>query len=112
MQHLLTEAQETPTAALDYAQGVSEVRTPEHLVPLREVVRRQNRSELNALFAAINERFGATEPVIGVFYAAGEMAVMAEVGRSDLEPQDRRLLRQLWAVLRHAQSGPDVKETL
>ena len=112
MQHLLTEAQELPIAALAFARGVSEVRTPEHLVHLREVVRRQHRSELNALFAAINERFGATEAVIGVFYAAGEMAVMAEVGRSDLDPQDRRLLRQLWEVLRHAQSGPDVKETL
>lgn len=103
MQNLLLEARTMPDAALTFARGVSEVHTPNHLIPLREQTRNKHRREMDALFAAINDRFNANEPVIGVFYAAGEMAVMAHVGGSAVTPQDRARLRQLWEALRNAQ---------
>jgi hypothetical protein len=36
---------------------------------------------------------------MGVFRAAAEMAVMEQVGRRQLPPDDRGLLRQLWMAL-------------
>lgn len=103
MQHVVAEAGQLPDAALDFARRVSEVRTPQHLIQLREQVRERHRGELNAVFAAVNARFGGSESMIGVFYAAGEMAVMEAVGRASLPPQDRRVLRDLWEALLHAQ---------
>jgi hypothetical protein len=53
---------------------------------------------------AINERFGttgATDDYVNVFYAASEMAVMANVG-TDLQAGDYALLRQLWEALLNA----------
>lgn len=86
----------------DAERGVSEVWTPERLIPLRTRVREKHAAELHALFAAIDERFGTTgasTDYVNVFYAAGEMAVMEHVGRDGLPDADRATLRNLWETL-------------
>ena len=86
--------------AISFARGVSQVRTPEHLVPLRDEVRTKHRAQLNTVFAALDNRFKQpTAAWMGCFRAAAEMAVMEQVGRQQLQPSDRRLLRQLWDAL-------------
>jgi hypothetical protein len=105
MQELLAEAAHMPDAAIRVARGISEVRTPEKLVPLREHVLEKHRGALHQLFAAIDERYGTTgarTDYVNVFYAAGEMAVMEMVGRQELSPADRRTLRDLWEHLLYA----------
>ncbi len=80
-----------PPASLLFAHGVSQVRTPDHLVPLRERVRNDHGAELGRLHAEINERFGttgATDDYVNVFYAASEMALMEWVGRNELPAGD------------------------
>ncbi|MDP1850772.1 MAG: hypothetical protein Q8K79_23475 [Solirubrobacteraceae bacterium] len=102
MQQLLEEAGRLPDAAVRFARGISQVWTPGHLVPLRGRVRTDHRSDLLAVHEAINQRFGttgATSDYVNVFYAASEMAVMAEVGGHELSGEDKRLLRRLWEDL-------------
>jgi hypothetical protein len=96
---LLDEARRMPPGSVTFARGVGNVWTPEHLVPLRDHVRKDHREQLGALHAAIDERLGAPNKYVGVFYAASEMALMAEVGGDEFPPEDRRLLRQLWEDL-------------
>jgi hypothetical protein len=94
-----------PDAAIRLARGVAQVWTPEHLVPLREAVRENHRGQFIQLQGAINDRFdttGASNDYVNVFYAAGEMALMEQVGRAQLQPEDRRTLRRLWEHLLHA----------
>lgn len=77
---------------------------PTHLVALPEHVLQARRGELAAVHEAINERFGttgATDDYVNVFYAASDMAVMANAG-TDLPAGDRVLLRQLWEALLNA----------
>lgn len=91
-----------PDPSIRLARDVSEVRTPEHLVPLRTHVRSKHRAALGQLHAAIDERFGSTgasQDYVNVFYAASEMALMERIGRADLSPEDRRTLRRLWEDL-------------
>lgn len=91
-----------PDAAIRFARDVYQVRTPEHLVPLREEVRKNHRGKFAQLQGAINDRFGttgATDDYVNVFYAAGEMALMERVGRAQLQPEDRLTLRHLWENL-------------
>lgn len=91
-----------PAASVRFARGVSEVRVPAHLVPLRERVRRDHPGDLRAVHAAIEQRFGTTgarDDYVNVFYAASEMALMARVGRESLSAEDRRTLRRLWEDL-------------
>lgn len=92
-----------PDAAVRFARGVSHVSTPDHLVPLRTLVRTKHSAELASVHAALYERFDRTsEDYLNVFRASAEMAVMERVGRDSLTPDDRRLLRQLWETLLHA----------
>jgi hypothetical protein len=102
MVQLLDEARRMPPASLSFACGVSEVRTPEHLVALRLMVRKDYHGDLGMLHATLNERFGDAGGCIGVYLAAGEMALMEAVGRSALPIEDRRTLRNLWEALLHA----------
>lgn len=102
MVDLIDEARHMPDASLDIASHVAWISTPDHLVPLREHVRTQRRSELTTLFATLNERFGATERFIRVFYAAGELAMMEAVGHERLAPGDRVSLRAPWETLLRA----------
>ncbi len=91
-----------PEGSVPFARGIYQVRTPAHLVPLREHVRSEHHGALAQLRAAIEERFGtngARDDYVNVFYAAGEMALMELVGRRRLPPQDRRTLRHLWESL-------------
>jgi hypothetical protein len=91
-----------PDEAIRFARGVSHVWTPEHLVPLREEVRANHRGQFVQLQAGINDRFGTTgasDDYVNVFYAAGEMALMEQVGRAKLPPDDRHTLRRLWKHL-------------
>jgi hypothetical protein len=89
-----------PDTAIGFAKGISEVRTPTHLVSLRTQVRKQNRAELEALHATIHDRYNHIhEDCMNVFYAAAEMALMERVGRDELPAEDRRKLRQLWQAL-------------
>lgn len=60
MTDLLDEARRMPDAAIRFARGVSEVRTPEHLVPLRTRVRARHGAELATVHAALYERFDRT----------------------------------------------------
>jgi hypothetical protein len=105
MSHVLQEAGQMPDAAIRLAHDISQVWTPEHLVPLRDDVRKNHRGQLTQLHEAINDRFGTTgasDDYVNVFYAAGEMALMEQVGRVQLQPEDRRTLRRLWEDLLHA----------
>lgn len=74
---LLAEAAQMPDAAIFFAQGTETVWTPEHLVPLRDLVRTNHKPQLEALNDALDRRF--PQPAaerMGVFQPAGEMAVM------------------------------------
>ncbi len=88
-----------PGASVRFARGVSQVWTPEHLIPLRERVRTEHKARLLEVHEAINQRFattGASDDYVNVFYAASEMALMEWIGRNELPDSDRALLRQLW----------------
>ena len=105
VQQLLGEIRRMPDASIAFARGLSNVWTPDDLVPLRERVRLQHHGEFQHLQAAINERFGttgATDNFLNVFYAAVEMALMELVARDELSPGDRARLRQLWEALLNA----------
>jgi hypothetical protein len=100
MHDLVAEAAQMPDAAVRFAQGVGQVWTPNHLVPLRTSVRDHHGAQLRAVHAALDERFNQPNANwIGVFRAAAEMAVMEHVGREELDDEDRGLLRQLWTAL-------------
>lgn len=97
---VIDEANRMPDAAIQFARGVSEVRTPEHLIPLRTEVRTRHSAELHAVHQALYERFNRTsDDYLNVFRAAAEMAVMERVGADHLTPHDRQVLRDLWTVL-------------
>src|SRR3954452_24085565 len=105
MNRLLDEARRMPDASVRFARGVSEVRTPEHLIPLRTSVRKEHGAALRQLHEAVDQRFGTTgarTDFVNVFYAAAEMALMAYVGRDVLPAGDRRTLRRLWEDLLNA----------
>jgi len=58
-----------PRAAVDFAEGVSGVRTPDHLIALRTHVRTEDRGALRRLHVEI-KRFGttgATDDYVSVF---------------------------------------------
>jgi hypothetical protein len=100
MINLINEARRMPDAAVSFARSVSEVRTPEHLVPLRTLVRTKYAAELASVHVALYERFDRTsEDYLNVFRAAAEMAVMERVGRDTLPRSDSQVLRQLWEAL-------------
>jgi hypothetical protein len=100
MHDLLSEAAQMPYAAVRFAQGVGQVWTPNHLVPLRTNVRDNHGAQLRAVHVALDERFNQPNADwIGVFRAAAEMAVMEQVGPQELNHEDRDLLRQLWTAL-------------
>lgn len=103
MVDLMDEARRMPYASISFARGVSEVRTPEHLIPLRTRVRERHWSLLGSVHNVLYERFDRTsDDYLNVFRAAAEMAVMAEVGRDSITPQDYQVLRQLWVDLLNA----------
>jgi hypothetical protein len=103
MGDLISEAAQMPDAAIRFARGIGQVWTPDHLVPLRTTVRQRHGAQLGAVHAALDERFNDRNANwMGVFRAAGEMAVMEQVGRQELTPEDRGLLRQLWTALLQA----------
>lgn len=99
MPDLLAETRRMSNRSIAFARGVSQVWTPDHLVPLRDQVRKDHRGDLLRVHHEINLRFGttgATTDFVNVFYAASEMALMAEVGGDDLSDEDRQTLRRLW----------------
>ncbi|GFG65522.1 hypothetical protein MKUB_30120 [Mycobacterium kubicae] len=103
MANLIIEAGQMPDAAIRFAQGIGQVWTPEHLVPLRTRVRQQHAGQLRSVFRALDQRFGEPNGQwMGVFRAAAEMAVMVEVVGDVLPAGDRQLLRNLWATLLRA----------
>ena len=100
---LIAEAAQMPDAAIRFARGVGSVWTPEHLVPLRTRVRQQHATQLRGLHAALDKRFSQPNADwMGVFRAAAEMALMEQIARKELKPEDRLLLRQLWLALLEA----------
>lgn len=102
MNELLDEAQRLPAASVKFARGVSYVKPPDHLRPLRDRVHADHRGALLAVHEAINRRFGTTgaqDDYVNVFYAASEMAVMERAFRDELTAEDRHRLRELWDVL-------------
>jgi cation diffusion facilitator CzcD-associated flavoprotein CzcO len=97
---LITEAARMPDAAVRFAQGTGTVGTPDNLVPLRDNVRTKHKAELERLFATLDRRFNQPNASwMGAFRAGAELALMEKVARRQLEPRDRRLLRQLWEAL-------------
>ena len=100
MGDLISEAGQMPDAAIGFARGVSNVWTPDHLVPLRTTVRQRHGVQLRAVHAALDRRFEQpTANWMGVLRAAAEMAVMEQVGHQELPLEDRNLLLQLWRAL-------------
>jgi hypothetical protein len=103
MGDLVSEAAQMPDAARRFARGVDRMWTPEHLVPLRTTVRQRHGAQLRSVHAALDQRFNEPNANwMGVFRAAAEMAVIEQVGRRELKPEDRGLVRQLWTALLHA----------
>lgn len=100
MTDLLDEARRMPDAAISFARQLAYVHTPDHLVPLRTLVREQHGPQLAAVHRELYERFDRTgDDFLNVFRAAAEMAVMEQVGREQLRPEDRATLRDLWEAL-------------
>jgi hypothetical protein len=97
---LIAECAHIPDAAVQFAQGVGWVKTPEDFMPLRDRVRENNQGQMAALTDALKTRFPDLDGLrLGLFQAAGEMALMAEVGRNELTGSDRGRLRELWEHL-------------
>jgi hypothetical protein len=97
---LIAECAHMPDAALQFAQGVGWVKTPEDFMPLRDRVRENNHGQMAVLTDALKKRFPDLDALrLGLFQAAGEMALVAEVGRSELTGSDRGRLRELWERL-------------
>jgi hypothetical protein len=105
MQHnLIAEVAQMPDAAISYARGVTFVRTPKEFDSLLETVRTNHKPEFSELTDALDRRFNQPHAVwMGVFSAATEMALKAEVGGTDLKPVNRQRLRLLWETLLQAQ---------
>lgn len=106
MRHdLIAEAGQMPDASIEFVRrNVGWVTTPEHLIPLRTEVRENHGAKLGAVFEALRQRFGRSDTEwFGAFQAAAEHAVMVEVGGDRLTPGDKRVLRDLWEHLLHAQ---------
>ncbi|HEY2949779.1 MAG TPA: hypothetical protein VGJ53_15510 [Micromonosporaceae bacterium] len=102
MHRLLDEARRMPPASLSFARSVSNVWPPDHLVNLREMVRKHYRGDLGTLHTTLEEHLPDAGAQLGVYLAAGEMALMEAVGRSVLPAEDRRALRKLWDTLLQA----------
>jgi hypothetical protein len=97
---LIAEAAQMPDGAIRFAGGTGFVTPPRELDSLLQTVRTQHKTEFAALNAALDRRFNQPDAVwMGVFRAAAEMALMEEVGGTDLQPGDRRRLRSLWEAL-------------
>jgi hypothetical protein len=97
---LIAECAQMPDAAIRFARGVGWVNTPEDFMPLRDRVRENNQGQMAMVTDALKTRFPDLEVLwLGLFQAAGEMALMAEVGRDELTGSDRRQLRDLWENL-------------
>ncbi|MGV0738223.1 hypothetical protein ABQF35_14315 [Mycobacterium syngnathidarum] len=101
---LIAEAQQMPDAAIEFVRkNVGWVKTPEHLIPLRDEVRENHGGKLVAVFEALKKRFGTSDTEwFGVFQAAAEHALMVEVGGEHLPPGDKQELRDLWEHLLQA----------
>jgi hypothetical protein len=103
---LIAEARQMNDRSVRFARGIGQVHTPEHLIPLRTKVRDEYGAQLVAIFHALDETFGTTgasTDYVNAFYAAAEMALMADVAKDrELKPGDRATLRDLWEALLHA----------
>lgn len=101
MDALLAEAAQMTNGAIMFAMGTGQAgRIPDRLVPLRERVLKDHKAELAVLNAALDQRFKQPDAIwMGVFRAAALDAVTEYVGREQLQPSDRNLLRQLWNTL-------------
>jgi hypothetical protein len=98
---VLEEAWRLPAASVDRARGIAWIKPPDHLAHLVPRVRSEHGGVLNQVHRAIDEQLAGEHPggIIGAFYAASELALIAEVWRSDLSPADRNGLRACWADL-------------
>lgn len=101
--NLIAECANMPDAAIHFAEGVGWVKTPEEFLPLRDRVRKHNQGQMAQVSEALKKRFpDLSVHRLGLFQAAGEMALMAEVGRQELTGSQRSRLRDLWENLLHA----------
>jgi hypothetical protein len=97
-----------PDAAVRLARQV-EVRTPAHLIRLRERVRKEHHGQFAEIQAAIDARF--ERPARGttmerVLWRRGDGSDGVG-GRDELPAEDRASLRELWeALLVHIQFSP------
>lgn len=89
-----------PDAAVRAARKITDVPTPDYLIPLRTRLLDEHLTELFAVHAVLDERFGRTAAdCLPVFKAAAELALMEQVGRDDLAVIDRWRLRRFWEAL-------------
>jgi hypothetical protein len=101
--NLIAECANVPDAAVPLAEGVGWVKTPEEFLPLRDRVRMQNQDQMALVSEALKTRFpDLSVHRLGLFQAAGEMALMAEVGRQALTGSQQSRLQDLWENLLHA----------
>jgi hypothetical protein len=101
VQELLAEAQRLPAEAVGRARSIAWVKPPDHLAGLVPRVRREHGGALRQFHAAIDARLAAQQVggERGAFYAASELALIAQVWRQDLAAGDRGALRACWEHL-------------
>lgn len=101
MQELLAEAQQLPAEAVGRARSIAWVKPPDHLAELVPRVRKEHGGELRQLHAAIDHRLTGFSAggERGAFYAASELAFIAQVWHRDLAGADRTALRACWQHL-------------
>lgn len=102
MQDLLAEAQQIPAEAVGRARSIAWIKPPDHLSDLVPRVRKEQIAALRRLHAAIDQRLtnlsvGSGER--GAFYAASELALIAQVWHRELAAGDRTALRACWQHL-------------
>jgi hypothetical protein len=101
MRPLLHEAGELPERAVERARGIAWVKPPDHLAERVPQVRAEHGGALAQVHGVIDRRLqGRTVgEERGAFYAASELALIAEVFGRELTRGDVMALRAPWEHL-------------
>jgi hypothetical protein len=98
---VIEEAQRLPPGAAARARGIAWIKPPDHLPHLVSRVRHEHAALLQEVHRAIDARLAGQHlgEVIGAFYAASELALIADAWPSELAAADRANLRACWEDL-------------
>jgi hypothetical protein len=98
---VLEEAGRLTAASVGFARGIDWIKPPDHLAHFVPRIRHEHRGALDQVHRKIDKRLAGQHPggAIGAFYAASELALVAEIWRSELSAPDRVSLRACWSDL-------------